>query len=171
MNGDGNEMDHKSPTTADGSFAGSLAEVFHDTTQANVDCVRGERASWSDSDGGREIDEAIANGRAHPPQMAATAKYDAANDMIVVHLRNGACVSFLRKSLQGLANAEGEDLAVIEIEGPGTGLFWPRLDVAHYLPGLMDNVFGTRSYMSSNPGGEEACMTPRTGASSDSIVQ
>ena len=87
------------------------------------------------------IEEAIAQGRARPPQLAVAAKYDEVKDTIVVQLKSGITMGFPRKSLQGLEDAKPEDLAMIEIEGPGTGLVWPRLDVAHYLPGLIDNVF------------------------------
>jgi hypothetical protein len=40
-----------------------------------------------------------------------------------------------------------KELKVIAIEGPGTGLHWPALDVDHYVPALLAGVFGTRHWM------------------------
>jgi hypothetical protein len=46
-----------------------------------------------------------------------------------------------------MRQATPEQLARIELEGSGTGLVWPALGVAHYIPGLVAGVFGTRRWM------------------------
>jgi hypothetical protein len=56
-------------------------------------------------------------------------------------------MAFPRRLLQGLDAASPAELQDIVIAGPGTGLYWPKLDVAHYVRGLIDGVFGTRKWM------------------------
>jgi hypothetical protein len=56
-------------------------------------------------------------------------------------------MTFPRHLLQGLQDATPKELAKIEIEGPGSGLHWPALDVDHYVPALLTGVFGTRHWM------------------------
>lgn len=96
-----------------------------------------------------DIDAALAQGRlaaVHLPR-AVRAEYRPAEDAIVVELDSGVWLSFPRRLLQGLEHAALEQLAEIEIVGPGTGLHWSQLDVDHYLPGLLQGVFGTRRWM------------------------
>jgi hypothetical protein len=94
-----------------------------------------------------EIDEAIARGKSASQNVAIRATYRPEHDQIWAELNDGVVTGFPRRLLQGLENASPEDLNEIELEGGGTGLFWPRLNVAHYLPGLIDGVFGTRKWM------------------------
>ena len=94
-----------------------------------------------------QIDAAIAQSNAAPSHRAVHAFYDEADDKIVIQLADEVEIRLPRKRLQGLENASIEDVSQIEIEGPGTGLVWPRLDVAHYVPGLFQGIFGTRKYM------------------------
>lgn len=68
-------------------------------------------------------------------------------DLIAVHFKNGMLVGLPRKLLQGLQEATPAQLSDIEILGPGTGLLWPKLNVAHYVPGLLRGIFGNRRGM------------------------
>jgi hypothetical protein len=97
-----------------------------------------------------EIDSAIAEARAreHARPRAVNAFYDTANDKVVISLASGIDVAFPRKDLQGLKNATKTQMADVQLEGAGSGLHWPALDVDHYIPGLLDGVFGTRRWMS-----------------------
>ena len=63
-------------------------------------------------------------------------------------LSNGIQVAIPRVLLQGLEHAKPEQLRKIEIEGPGSGLHWPALGIDHYIPALLDGVFGTHQWMS-----------------------
>jgi len=67
---------------------------------------------------------------------------------VVITLATGVQVAIPRNRLQGLQGATPRQLAKIEIEGPGTGLHWPLLDVDHYIPAILAGVFGTRRWMS-----------------------
>ena len=56
-------------------------------------------------------------------------------------------MAFPRHLLEGLGAASIDQLRAIVITGPGTGLYWPQLDVNHYVRGLMAGIFGTRQWM------------------------
>jgi hypothetical protein len=50
--------------------------------------------------------------------------------------------------LQGLEGATPAQAAEVEIWGPGSSLHWDSLDVDHYVPSLIEGVFGNRRWMS-----------------------
>jgi predicted RNase H-like HicB family nuclease len=93
------------------------------------------------------IDAAIARGRAHALPRVVEGHYDEATDEIVIRFENGVRMAFPRPLLEGLSEASSSRLKDITIAGPGTGLYWPQLDVGHYVRGLIDGVFGTRRWM------------------------
>jgi hypothetical protein len=94
-----------------------------------------------------QIDDAIARGRLHAVPRVVEALYEDANDEVTIRFENGARMAFPRHLLEGLRDASIDQLREIGITGPGTGLYWPQLDVGHYVRGLMDGVFGTRRWM------------------------
>jgi uncharacterized protein DUF2442 len=97
----------------------------------------------------QEIDKALA----HAPKFATSdrrvvrAVYERKPDWLTLYLDDGVRVSIPRMSLQGLQDARPAQLSRIEILGRGTGLHWPLLDVDHYVPGLLNHVFGTSRWM------------------------
>lgn len=99
-----------------------------------------------------QIDLAIARGNVYEENpfrpRAIAALYRAKDDVIAIKLATGVELAIPRKLLQGLANADPRDVAQIEIEDAGVSLHWEALDVDHYVPGLIDGVFGTRKWMS-----------------------
>jgi hypothetical protein len=94
-----------------------------------------------------DIDAAIAKAARDPLQQVVAARYDPAHDMIAIRFADGVELRVPRRLMQGLQDAKPEQLRRIDIEGPGTGLVWPALGVAHYVPGLVAGVFGTRRWM------------------------
>ena len=98
-----------------------------------------------------DIDAAIGRGKLAPSIRVVKATYDESNDEIYIQFDNGARLGLPRKLLQGLTDAKPAQLRTITILGPGTGLQWPKLDVIHYVPGLIDGVFGTRQWMNDLP--------------------
>jgi hypothetical protein len=94
-----------------------------------------------------EIDAAIAKTAPHPFHEAVGAAYDRAGDAIAIRFADGVELRLPRRLVQGLQHATAAQLRQIEIEGPGTGLVWPALGIAHYIPGLVAGVFGTRLWM------------------------
>ena len=97
----------------------------------------------------RQIDAALARVRrfAASDRRVLRAEYERKPDLISLYLNDGIRVSIPRMKLQGLEGAEPAKLAKIEIRGRGTGLHWPLLDVDHYVPGLLNRVFGTSRWM------------------------
>src|ERR1019366_7565868 len=80
----------------------------------------------------------------HGP-VAVAARYRAG--MILVELSSGVEVRFPVRLAQGLENGSPKDLAEIQIEARGLGLYWPRLYVDLYVPSLLQGVLGTRKWM------------------------
>ncbi len=94
-----------------------------------------------------EIDAAIAKAELYPPHAVIAATYDQAEDAIAIRFADGVELRIPRRLVQGLQRATPNQLKDIAIEGPGTGLVWPALGVAHYVPGLVAGTFGTRQWM------------------------
>ena len=99
------------------------------------------------SDG--EIGIALKRARKLAPneRHAKRAAYDQESDRVCLLLANDVTVLIPRKYLQGLEKATVLQLSKIELLGGGTGLHWPKLDVSHYVPGLLNDVFGTKQWM------------------------
>jgi Protein of unknown function (DUF2442) len=98
---------------------------------------------------GAELDAMLARAREFETLdlRATKAEYNKKDDLITLHFADGIRVSIPRKKLQGLQDAKPSELAKIELLGRGTGLHWPELDVDHYVPGLLNHVFGTARWM------------------------
>jgi Protein of unknown function (DUF2442) len=79
-----------------------------------------------------EIDAAIALAKLREPYRpkAVAAEYRAKDDVIAIELASGVELVIPRKLLQGLENASPEQLAKVEICGPGSSLHWKALDEA-----------------------------------------
>lgn len=99
-----------------------------------------------------EIKAAIASGKVydqHPYRpRAVAAEYRATDDVLAIKLATGVELLMPRKFLQGLENADPQEVASVEIDDFGEGLHWEALDVDHYVPSLVEGVFGTRRWMS-----------------------
>lgn len=102
----------------------------------------------SDADSNREFVEAEARmaDRLRATPHAVAAFYDRRIGRIVVRLSTGLELAFPPHLAQGLGGARPADLADIEVSPTGLGLHFPRLDADLYVPGLMEGVFGSRSW-------------------------
>jgi hypothetical protein len=94
-----------------------------------------------------EIDAAIARGALQPSHQVVAAAYRPTSDAVAIRFADGVELRVPRRLVQGLQHATPEQLRRIEIEGPGTGLVWPALGIAHYVPGLVAGLFGTGPWM------------------------
>jgi hypothetical protein len=96
-----------------------------------------------------QLDSALAQARRFAPEdrRAVAAYYEKNKDRVVLALTNGVEVSIPRAGLQGLEHATDVQAAEIELLGGGTGLHWPQMNVDHYVPGLLNNIFGTAAWM------------------------
>jgi hypothetical protein len=98
----------------------------------------------------REIDAAIRRAKSFEAgeRRVLRAGYNVEENRIDMELSDGLRVSIPRSYLQGLQNAQAAEVSDVQIIGRGTGLHWPQLDVDHYVPGLLNRVFGTAKWMS-----------------------
>jgi len=78
---------------------------------------------------------------------ATAARYSHEAGRLIVSLHNGVELAVPTRLVEGLAGAGAEALSGIEISPSGLDLHWPALDADVYVPGLLDGVFGTRSWM------------------------
>lgn len=97
-----------------------------------------------------EIDAALEQARRHErfDRRVVRASYSNSTESLILQLEDGVTLNVPRRLLQGLADANPRDLDDIELLGRGTGLYWPALDVAHLVSGLMDGVYGSAKWMS-----------------------
>jgi hypothetical protein len=96
-----------------------------------------------------QIDAARAQARefSSTDRRAVRVEYEKRDDVITLHLDDGVRISIPRAHLEGLENARPAEVAKVEILGQGTGILWPLLDVDHYVPGLLNHIFGTSRWM------------------------
>jgi len=106
---------------------------------------RAHRVRTSDA----QLDAALARAKKLEAEeiRVKSATYEEETDVISLTLTNGATAALPRKWLQGLEAAEVSQLSQIELLGGGTALYWPELNVTHYVLGLLNNVFGTNRWM------------------------
>jgi Protein of unknown function (DUF2442) len=101
-----------------------------------------------------QIEAAIARAKLYDerrPKAIAVA-YRPKQDMIIVELANGVQMLIPRRLMQGLESAAAADVSRVEVVDLGSSLHWPTLDVDHYVPGLCENVLGTRKWMAAIAG-------------------
>ena len=79
---------------------------------------------------------------------AISASYRRKGDAVAIKLSSGVEFVIPRKLLQGLENATPTQLADVQIVEAQSGLHWDALDVDHYIPSLIEGVFGNRQWMS-----------------------
>ena len=58
------------------------------------------------------------------------------------------------------------ELAEVEVSGAGTSLYWPRLDLGLWGPGLLQGIFGTKGWMRELARGMGAVKSPAKAAAS-----
>jgi len=83
---------------------------------------------------------------------ALAARYDRRLGRVVIRLSSGLDVAFSPRDAQGLETATGAQLREIEISPSGFGIYFPRLDVDLYLPGLLQGFLGSRAWMAARLG-------------------
>lgn len=77
---------------------------------------------------------------------ALSARYLEQEALLLVVLSSGAELRLPVADLEGLVGASAADLAEIEVSPAGRGLHFPRLDADLYVPALVENVLGSRTW-------------------------
>ena len=78
---------------------------------------------------------------------AVAAYYDRDSGKIVIHLKDGATFMFPYELGQGLAGANPDALAEVEVTPSGIGLHWETLDVDLTVPSILRGIYGTKAWM------------------------
>ena len=99
----------------------------------------------------KEISTAIKRSKANLPNVvtATEVRYVPSLDAFVLMLNNGTRSLFPREQLQGLESGTRKQLANVRLVGGGSGLHWPDLDADLLVEGLLNGVYGTRTWMSN----------------------
>jgi hypothetical protein len=97
-----------------------------------------------------EIDAAIAQAKVYDKirPRAVAAAYSPRADTITIGLATGVEIVIPRKLMQGLENASVSEISQVEVVDLGSSLHWESLDLDHYVPALIEGVFGNRRWMS-----------------------
>ena len=80
------------------------------------------------------------------------ATYDPATRTLLMTFANGTALTTPVDNVQGLADADDADLALVEIASLGLGLHWPRLGADVWVPDLLEGVTGTRAWLAARGG-------------------
>jgi hypothetical protein len=83
---------------------------------------------------------------------AESAHYDAGRNRIIVRLTTGVELGFAPCDVEGLQHASADDLKVIEVEGFGLGIHFPKLDADLYVPALLQGVLGSKRWLAAQLG-------------------
>lgn len=98
-----------------------------------------------------ELDAALEQARRYAKyaRRVVKASYSETTGHIRMVFDDGSSYVIPCRLLQGLADGKPTDLKRIQIVGVGTGLLWPALDVSHYVPGLLQGVYGSEKWMAA----------------------
>lgn len=97
-----------------------------------------------------EIDRAIASAATPGSELLVTAvdyKPGPGLNLLILTLSDGRRRVIPIEDIQGLERATKSQIAQVRIAGNGTGLHWPALDLDHYVPNLLRDIYGTRQWM------------------------
>src|SRR5262245_46656645 len=86
----------------------------------------------------------------HPTALAA--HYEPKIGQVIITLNTGLQFLLDPTKTQGLRNASRAELSKIEIVGPGLGIYFPKLDVDIYVPGLLEGHFGSKKWAAAQLG-------------------
>jgi hypothetical protein len=83
---------------------------------------------------------------------AVGARYDDERGKLVIALSNGHELALNPAEVQGLEGADPESLRSIEITPSGFGVHFPDLDADLYVPGLIEGILGSKTWMARRMG-------------------
>ena len=93
--------------------------------------------------------------------LAVSAHYDARIDRVVIVLQSGLELAFQPALVEGLEHAKAADLQDAEVSPSGLGVYFPRLDADLSVPGLIQGLTGTASWMAArNANGDPDSAAP-----------
>lgn len=79
--------------------------------------------------------------------QASNVSYEHKSNRLVIELKNGVVLLLPCTLLQGLAEANPEDIAQVRLGPRGASLHWGNIGLDFSIAGLMAGLFGTRTWM------------------------
>jgi hypothetical protein len=104
---------------------------------------------FSEAELNKQIEKANKRGQEslkNEPQ-ASRAVFNEQENLIMIYLKNGCVFGFPPGLIKELQDAETDKIAQISISPQGTGLHWEVLDADYSVTGLLNGVFGTKTWM------------------------
>jgi hypothetical protein len=101
--------------------------------------------------------------RAERP-IPAGVRFESASGRIVVEFSNGAAFMVPARQIEGLENATDEQLVEVELLGE-TGLHWESLNIDYSIAGLMNGIFGSKTFMEAQRRGGQSRSPAKAAAS------
>ena len=100
----------------------------------------------------REYQQAVRRGKAkrRTQPYAVSARYESRIDRLLVSLNTGMELAFAPGAVEVLRDASAVELQEVEVTPSGYELFFPHLEQGVYLPGLIQGVYGTKSWQAGN---------------------
>ena len=94
---------------------------------------------------------------------AREVKYDPQQDLIVFYFTNGSQFAVPPDLIQGLQGATVEQLNDLWLDRVGLSVHWPSLDADFSILGLVQGIFGTRTWMAEigRQGGKQTSEAKR----------
>jgi hypothetical protein len=83
---------------------------------------------------------------------AVSAHYDRKTGRIVIDLSSRVTLAVSPGDVEGLEGAGPSQLSEIEISPSGFGLHFPAVDADLYVPGLLEGILGSKSWMAARLG-------------------
>ncbi|MBK7707605.1 MAG: DUF2442 domain-containing protein [Acidobacteria bacterium] len=78
---------------------------------------------------------------------ASSAVFDPEQNLIVIKLTNGCVFGFPPHFIRELESASTDEIAKVSITPQGTAIHWEDLDAHYRLVGLLNGIFGTKTWM------------------------
>ncbi len=78
---------------------------------------------------------------------AVSAVFDEEKNLIIIHLANGCVFGFPPNHIKELTDAAEEEIHNVTVASQGTALHWDNLDAHYRLVGLLNGIFGTKTWM------------------------
>ncbi len=105
-----------------------------------------------------------AKARLEKMPTATAAYYEFRLGRLVIDLNTGLSIMFKPDDVQGLEQANPEQLVQIEISPSGLGIHFPALDADLYLPSFLEGLMGSQKWMASRLGkkGGQATSAAKT---------
>ena len=112
----------------------------------------------------KEFEQAEQRGREMQENVphAVEAMYVPSIQRVLIQLSNGLEISILQDRYATLRNANTTDLSSIELNAGGFEIYFPKLDEGFWVPDLLGDLLGVRSFLKANAQRETTELAGKT---------